>query len=374
VRILHLPNNIASQISICVRGLRTLGVEARGLARKTSVMHDYSGIQTVDWSERLIGTGRLLRGIRWRWKMIRAMNWADVVHWHWGESTWKGLDLRIAAWLKKPRIVEFWGSDLRDPALASKDNLYLARMFQQHPELARQQCSIAAQSAFSKYGFECLIPGHELSDYLNGKFFAGYYRTRACLVLDDFVPRFPEPTKRRPLVVHAPSNKLKKGTELVLETVRRLGKIYQFDFELIHQMPRQRALELVAQCDLFLDQFTIGAEGLAAYEAMAMGKPVICFIKPALLPRYASELPILVASQDTLQDVMAPLLIDGSRRHEIGKRSRKYVEDYHDARNVCSDLIEVYNELCSRRVPTLRTGLRTRVRFASVCSVEPLGG
>ncbi len=92
------------------------------MARRTSVTQDYSGIETMDWFRKPSPIVRLLRGIRWRLKMVRAMAWADVVHWHWGDSTWRGIDLQIAAWQKKPRIVEFWGSDLRDPRLASTDN------------------------------------------------------------------------------------------------------------------------------------------------------------------------------------------------------------------------------------------------------------
>lgn len=348
VKVLHLPTNIASQISINVRALRALGVEARGLARKLSPMQDYSLVETVDWSNRLSHGNRLLRGIRWRVQMIAAMKWADVIHWHWGESTWKGVDLQIAAWMRKPRLIEFWGSDLRDPVRASRDNRFLARTYAEHPELTTEQCPGKAQRLFSRLGFACLIPGWELADYVDKKFFAEYYSTRACLILSDFTPRFPEPNKARPLVVHAPSNKAKKGTDVVLETMARLSKSHQFDFKLIHQVPRQAALELMAQSDLFLDQFTIGAEGLASYEAMALGKPVVCYIKRSLLPRYPANLPIVVADQDELESAIARLLNNGSRRLEIGRASRQYVEEHHDAQNICSHLLNIYRELCSK--------------------------
>src|SRR5690242_18223620 len=133
MKVLHLPYNIASQISITVRALRSVGVEARGLARKVSPIQDDSGIETVSWFGRPTPLARLARGIRWRLKLIRAMAWADVLHWHWGDSTWRGIDLRIAAWFGKPRLVEFWGDDLRDPKTASRDNPFLARMYELHP-------------------------------------------------------------------------------------------------------------------------------------------------------------------------------------------------------------------------------------------------
>lgn len=344
MKILHLPFNIASQISITVRALRALGEEARGLARKISPIQDYSEIETMVWLGKPNPAGRLLRGIRWRLKMARAMAWADVIHWHWGSTTWKGMDLRLAAWLRKPRLVEFWGDDLREPRIASRDNPFIARMYQQNPELACVR-SQSTQRMFKRYGFECLIPGYELPDYLDASIFAGYYQTRACLMLEDYTPHYPDAHKQRPLLVHAPSNKSRKGTEAVVNAVNKLARTHRFEFRLIHNMPRNEALKTVAQCDLFLDQFTIGAEGLAAYEAMALGKPVVCFIKPSLLKRYPADCPIVVADQNSLEAILAPLLQQGRPRHEIGRLSRAYIETHHEARLVAGELISIYREL-----------------------------
>src|SRR5689334_17306206 len=139
MRVVHLPINISSQISTTVRALRALGVQARGLARSFSPIQDHTGIETVDWSGKLNPTARLWRGVRWRWKLVRSLIWADVVHWHWGDTTWKEMDLLMAARLRKPRLVEFWGDDLRDPVRASRDNPFVAQMYRQYPELANQR-------------------------------------------------------------------------------------------------------------------------------------------------------------------------------------------------------------------------------------------
>jgi len=80
-------------------------------------------------------------------------------------------------------------------------------------------------------------------------------------------------------VVHSPSNKVIKGSDAVLRAVESLRRSHDFDFQLIHGVPRAEALSIVARCDVFLDQFVLGAEGFAALEAMALGKPVVCFIR-----------------------------------------------------------------------------------------------
>lgn len=347
MKVLHLPHNIASQISITVRALRSIGVEARGLARNVSAIQDDSDIETVPWFGRPAPLPRLLRGIRWRWKLVRAMAWADVLHWHWGDTTWRGLDLRIAARLGKPRLVEFWGDDIRKSGLASRDNPFIARMYQQHPELDSDRTQVV-QALFARNGFQAMIPGYELSDYLDRGVFAGYYQTRAGLILKDYTPSYPDPLKPRPLLVHAPSNKARKGTEALQEALGRLRAGSAFDFQLVHQVARPQALALMAQSDLFLDQFTIGAEGLASHEAMALGKPVVCFIKTSLVPRYPPSLPIVLADQNNLAEVIGALLRDGPRRQELGRRGRQYMEEFHDARKLAVELREVYQDLSKR--------------------------
>jgi len=372
MKVLHLPYNIASQVSITVRALRAVGVPARGLARKVSAIQDDSEIETVTWFGRPSPVARLARGIRWRLKLIRAMAWADVLHWHWGDTTWRGIDLRIAAWLRKPRLVEFWGDDLRDPKTASRDNPFIARMYELHPDLVNERTR-AAQSMFRRHGFEALIPGYELADYLDPACFRGYYQTRACLMLEDYTPRFPDPLKRRPLLVHAPSNKSRKGTEALQEVLGQLHGSYDFEFKLVHQMARPEALAMIAQSDIFLDQFTIGAEGLASHEAMALGKPVVCFIKNSIRTRYPASLPIVTADQQSLGASIADLLKDGPRRRELGARGRQYMETFHDARKVALELADIYRDLMSQASGNSESDARSGCRHWRSLAAEKLG-
>ena len=109
-----------------------------------------------------------------------------------------------------------------------------------------------------------------------------------------------------------------------------------------------------------MDQVVGGSHGLATLEAMAFGKPVVCYIKPSLVPKFPPELPIVNANQDNLAEVLAGLLADGARRQRIGRQSRAYVEKYHDAHDVARRLVTIYEELLakSRRG---RNGARSRV-------------
>ncbi len=102
---------------------------------------------------------------------------------------------------------------------------------------------------------------------------------------------------------------------------------------------------MMRECDVFIDQIVIGDYGLAAIEAMALGKAVICYIKPSVRERLPHDLPIVSATPDDLPVILSRLLSDGAWRAELGRRGRAYVEKHHDARTIAKQLLEIYREL-----------------------------
>ena len=98
--------------------------------------------------------------------------------------------------------------------------------------------------------------------------------------------------------------------------------------------------------DVVIDQLRVGWYGAFAVELMAMGKPVIAYIREddlRFVPRQlAAELPIVRATPDTVQDRLAELLADPAKLAEIGRRSRRFVERWHDPDTIARWLLEVY--------------------------------
>jgi glycosyltransferase involved in cell wall biosynthesis len=108
------------------------------------------------------------------------------------------------------------------------------------------------------------------------------------------------------------------------------------------------ALERDLVVEVFLDQFVLGDFGSASLEAMALGKPAVCYIKPTLAAQYPPDLPIVKATQETLTDVLEQLIANGKWRSELGRRGRAYVEKYHDAFQVTCKLKDIYQELLQK--------------------------
>jgi glycosyltransferase involved in cell wall biosynthesis len=154
------------------------------------------------------------------------------------------------------------------------------------------------------------------------------------------------PTDRpRPLIVHAPSSRRRKGTEHVIAAVEGLDA----DLELVEGLHHDEAFERYRAADIVVDQLNAGWYGLFAIEAMALGKPVVTFLHDEAVRRteeaFGTRVPNVSASAETLREALRPLVADAARRRELGAASRAYVERVHDLDRVTDRLLDLYARL-----------------------------
>jgi glycosyltransferase involved in cell wall biosynthesis len=164
------------------------------------------------------------------------------------------------------------------------------------------------------------------------------------LDLRDFTPR-PPSDNPRPLVVHAPSNRAKKGTAQVIEACAQLP----VELDIVEGVPHDEARERYARADIVVDQLNAGWHGVFALEAMALGKPVVSHLKPDVVERSAEafgvRVPIVPATAETLVDALRPLVEDVSARRGVGAAGRAYVERIHDIDRIADRLVDLYRSL-----------------------------
>jgi hypothetical protein len=128
-------------------------------------------------------------------------------------------------------------------------------------------------------------------------------------------------------LLHAPTNRATKGTGYVLEAVRRLKDVDRLDveLELVEGVPRKEARKAYERADLFIDQLLVGWYGGLAVEGMALGKPVVCYLRDADLkhipPEMRADLPLIRATPATLYDVLKEWAT--RRRGELRARARE---------------------------------------------------
>jgi glycosyltransferase involved in cell wall biosynthesis len=153
------------------------------------------------------------------------------------------------------------------------------------------------------------------------------------------------PERKRPLIVHAPSSRRRKGSEHVIAAVNGLDA----DLELVEGLHHDEAFERYRAADIVVDQLNAGWYGLFAIEAMALGKPVVTFLHEEAVRRteeaFGTRVPIVSATAETLRETLRPLVSDAARRRDLGAASRAYVERVHDLERVTDRLLALYARL-----------------------------
>ena len=84
---------------------------------------------------------------------------------------------------------------------------------------------------------------------------------------------------------------------------------------------------------------------MASLEAMAFGKPVICYIKPAVAALYPADNPIINATPDELEAAIANLLDHPALRLEYGKKGRAFVEQHYQPEQIAGELVDIYQQV-----------------------------
>ncbi|MEO5634458.1 hypothetical protein [Gaiella sp.] len=162
--------------------------------------------------------------------------------------------------------------------------------------------------------------------------------------LRNLVPA-PPSDRARPVVLHAPSSRDRKGTEHVIAAVEGLDA----DLEIVEGLHHEEAFERFRNADIVVDQLNAGWYGLFAIECMALGKPVVTFLHEDAVRRteeaFGTTVPIVSATAETLREKLRPLVADAAERRRLGEASRAYVELVHDQERVTDRLLDVYARL-----------------------------
>src|SRR6266566_3625031 len=137
-----------------------IGVDARGIVKESSVFQSDDGVELLPSARKDQPLDYLAARFRAYSSVLKAIHWADVVHYHFGEDVLRGsLDLLCAQLLRRPGIIEFWGADIRITEIEAADNEYFAMLGPNYGDGngGSHHKSRATQQKFSRAGFECVV-------------------------------------------------------------------------------------------------------------------------------------------------------------------------------------------------------------------------
>ena len=163
-----------------------------------------------------------------------------------------------------------------------------------------------------------------------------------------YIPVYPKNDGMKPLrIVHACNHRIFKGTNYLIQAIEELqAEGVNVKLILVERIPNERALEIYRSADVIFDQCLMGNYGYFAIEAMALGKPVLCFIRdPEKYLLYPGECPIINVHVESLKKDIRELVENRDSLEDIGRRSREYVEKYFSLEAFAQRLRRAYDEL-----------------------------
>jgi glycosyltransferase involved in cell wall biosynthesis len=145
-------------------------------------------------------------------------------------------------------------------------------------------------------------------------------------------------------MLHATTQTHYIETKYIRKAIEKIGKKYN-NFEYIEKqgLPVNELHLIISSCDLIIDQLIVGYYGLFSVESMAMGKPVVVYIRPDIWEKEKSYSPVFNANPDTIFETLEKILIDPAQLEKKGKESRVYVEKFHDASTVAKSIYQKLN-------------------------------
>jgi glycosyltransferase involved in cell wall biosynthesis len=308
LRVTHCPVNTAGIPWTNVEALRRKGVDAQLVVFERYKLHP-----EADWSldrPRALAARQLVQARAFAKLVPRT----DVFHFYFGLTLLpKSVQFALLRALHKKSVLHWLGSDIRGK---SRDELGWGRR-------AGEQIVGSYDAARWVPEAEVIPPGIDLHG------------------LDPAPPS----ERERPVIVHAPSSRRRKGTEQIVAACAELSA----DLEIVEGLDHREAFERYRAADIVVDQLNAGWYGVFAIEAMALGKPVVTFLHEEVVRRteeaFGIEVPVVSATAETLADRLRPLVADATERRRVGAASRAYVERVHDADAVADRLLDVYARL-----------------------------
>lgn len=265
----------------------------------------------------------------------------DIIHFHFGRTFvprdgvlppyW---DLPVLRGLGRSVFFTFHGSDVRTHALHRRQN----------PWIEHYAASTGADDDRIAKSLQVM------RTYANGMFVASvnsldYVPDATYLprVIDmQAWPARPERRHARPVVVHAPTRRATKGTELVLRALADLAaEGLDFELRLLEGVPHDQVRTALADADILVDNVIAGSYGIVSLEALASGVVAVANLSPRVMETHP-DTPVVHADPLTMREVLRRLLTDEPERRRLAALGRPWVSRVHGADSVAARLVEAY--------------------------------
>ncbi|MCW2853932.1 MAG: hypothetical protein JWM84_3596, partial [Nocardioides sp.] len=135
--------------------------------------------------------------------------------------------------------------------------------------------------------------------------------------------------RARPVVLHAPSTRWTKGTDLFLPDLERLHERGLVELRLVEGLEWSEMRAQVWDADIVVDQVAVGSYGAFACEAMAAGKPVVVHLADDVVAAIGERPPVVDTAPNQVGRTISDLLDDREAAAATGRAAADYARRVH---------------------------------------------
>ena len=360
LKILHSPAIVVNQQWVISRAQRALGYKSdfmvfnadrQGLPVRNCDINLHFDRKDISFAPRkILPTLKFLA--RFSVFFLSSLFKYDVFHFH-SESFFgsnSSLDLALLKLLRKKIVFQYWGCDIRlkTPSILSGEGdicngcIRVCNNFRK----LKDNLTHLRYADFRVYGGADIIRMVPDAVFIPIAIDLDYWRP----VPEKDIPKECLISKSGNVIVlqafenAGPRGDL-KGTRYIKNAIEELKKEgLRVEHIFLEKVPYDRMRYYYQQADIVIDQLLSGSHGSVAMEAMALSKPVICYLSEDVLKSLPQDHPIVNADRHTVTEKLRMLVKDKVLRDELGKRGRRYVEDRHEAVKLAKKYIELYEK------------------------------
>lgn len=145
-----------------------------------------------------------------------------------------------------------------------------------------------------------------------------------------------------PVVLHAPSDPVIKGTETIRRALDAVAAGRPLRPRIVTDLPHDELLHQIAEADVVIDQLNSESSSIFGLEGMALGKPVLSEFRREMLHPLARDTPMIEITPETVGERLERLLDDPDRMARLAERGPRFVAEVHGTDKVAEAVERVY--------------------------------
>jgi hypothetical protein len=143
-----------------------------------------------------------------------------------------------------------------------------------------------------------------------------------------------------------------KGSPIIIELMRKIEReLPNVEFVEVTGLTTREMLEEQQKADIIVDQLHYGHWGSSGVEALALGKVLVCYLRPEWSKNFlgsfpdVKHIPIIQADIHNFYDVMMDLLQQPEKIAILKKESRAFAEIHYQPQSNVQELVRVFKGL-----------------------------